>query len=270
MFLGSFPTSNRSIEPELMRILMRNAQLESRIEQTSRDSPLFHCLPLLDKRKARGGLYFTETFEADELLTYLDMAERVDAVTNISRAEKYPGMMLPPCNKNVTIPRDILQLLEDYYHDLFGIRHQIGPVIQQFGRLQIGSEIFGATISTRYEKRSYIRAKFLAQRDNSVDIYPGQVQFFFQHTIGRTTHHLAYVRWYQPHQTRRFNLALDNEDRACSAEIWQQQFYPISRDCIIPVQMILGRFIPYNMEFTARNRRYNVLVIIPINKRFHI
>ena len=120
------------------------------------------------------------------------------------------------------------------------------------------------------KKKSYIRAKFLAQRDNTVDVYPGQVQFFFQHTIGNTTHNLAFVRWYRPHQTRRFHFALANEAHSCGVEMWQQEFYSDSHDCIIPVQMILSHFVSYKMQFTSRNREYNVLVVIPINKRFHI
>jgi hypothetical protein len=249
---------------------MRNAQLESRIQQIGKNSPLFQCLPLLEKRKARGSLRFTEIFETDELLTYLDMAERVTTGTNISGTEKYLGAMLRPYTANVTLPPELLQLLKDYYHDLYGIQKPIGPTIQQYGRLQLGSEVYGATISPRHEKKSYIRAKFLAQRDNTVDVYPGQVQFFFQHTIGNTTHNLAFVRWYRPHQTRRFHFALANEAHSCGVEMWQQEFYSDSRDCIIPVQMILSRFVPYKMRFTSRNREYNVLVVIPINKRFHI
>ena len=268
--LGSFPTSNRSIEPELMRILMRNAQVEYWISRIDKDSPLFQSLQLLEKRKARGSLQLTESFETDELVTYLDMAERVDAGTNISGTEQYLGIMLGPCYKNVSLPGDIFELLREYYDDLYEVQHSISPSIVQFGRLRLGSEIYGATISSRYEKKSYIRAKFLAQRDNTVDVYPGQVQFFFQHVIGSTTYHLAYVQWYRPHQTRRFDLALANEDEACGAEIWQQEFYPTSRDCIIPIQMILSWFVPYSMEFTSKNRKYKVLVIILINKRFHI
>ena len=91
--LGSFPTSNRSIEPELMRILMRNAQLESRIQQIGKNSPLFQSLPLLEKRKARGSLRFTEIFETDELLTYLNMVKCVTTGTNISGTKKYLGAM---------------------------------------------------------------------------------------------------------------------------------------------------------------------------------
>ena len=139
----------------------------------------------------------------------------------------------------------------------------------QFGRLCLGSEVYGSQISPRYEKRSYIRAKFLANRDNTIDIYPGQVQFFFQNTTQSKTHHLAYVRWYRPDQ-RQFSLSLSDENNTCSAEIWQQAFYAMSRDCIIPVQIILSQFVSYNMQFTSRNKEINVLSVIPINKRFHI
>ena len=108
-----------------MRILMRNAQLESRIGQIRKNSPLFQSLPLLEKRKARGSLQFTETFETDELVTYLDMAERVNAATNISGTEQYLSMMLQPCYNNVILLSNIYWLLKDYYHDLYGIQTSI-------------------------------------------------------------------------------------------------------------------------------------------------
>ena len=184
-------------------------------------------------------------------------------------------MMLGPYYENVILPDNIFDLLKAYYHDVYGSQQQINPTIVQFGRLRLGSDIYGATISPRYENRSFIQAKFLGQTDNTVDIYPGKVQFFFQHVAmvnnRPKTHHLAYVRWYQPHKTKRFDFALQNEQQLCAAEIWSQTFYPMRRDCIIPVQMILSRFIPYSMNLMSRNnRQYNVLVVIPINKRFHI
>src|SRR6185369_3343006 len=108
-------------------------QLESRIGQIRKNSPLFQSLSLLEKRKVRGSLQFTETFETDELVTYLDMAERVNAATNISGTEQYPGMMLRPCYNNVTLPSDIYRLLKDYYRDLYEIQTSIGRLITQFG-----------------------------------------------------------------------------------------------------------------------------------------
>ena len=251
-----------------MRIVMRNAQVDYRIARIDEKSPLFASLSLLDKRKTQGSLQFTENFETDELATYLDMAERVDECSDISGTEKYPGIMLGPCYENVTLPDDIFRLLREYYRVVYNNQQPIGRTIMQFGRLRLGSEVYGAQISSRYAKRSYIRAKFLANRDNTIDIYPGQVQFFFQHTTQSMTHHLAYIRWYRPDQ-RRFSLSLSNENNICT-EIWQHAFYAMSCDCIIPVQMILSRFVPYNMQFTSRNREINVLGVIPINKRFHI
>ena len=53
---------------------------------------------------------------------------------------------------------------------------------------------------------------------------------------------------------------------ACGAEIWEQDFYPISQNCIIPVQMILSQFVSYNMQFILRNKEINLLDIILINK----
>ena len=106
-------------------------------------------------------------------------------------------------------------------------------------------------------------------RDNTINIYPEQVQFFFQHTTQSKTHHLAYIRWYRSDQ-RQFSLSLSNENNTCSAEIWQHAFYAMSCDCIISIQMILSRFIPYNMQFTSRNREINLLGVISINKQFHI
>ncbi|CAG8766539.1 1284_t:CDS:1, partial [Dentiscutata heterogama] len=32
-------------------------------------------------------------------------------------------------------------------------------------------------------------------------------------------------------------------------EIWQEKFYEESRDCILPIQRILGRFIPSSYKF---------------------
>ena len=55
--------------------------------------------------------------------------------------------------------------------------------INQHVRLQIGSEIFGSMLSGRHEKNATILAKWKAVRDDSTDIYPGEVQYYFEHTL---------------------------------------------------------------------------------------
>ena len=49
--------------------------------------------------------------------------------------------------------------------------------INKFGRYRIGLEVFGSTISFRHVKSSFILVNFIT-RDDKVDCYAGQVQYF--------------------------------------------------------------------------------------------
>src|ERR1043165_3503055 len=71
--LDSYPTSNWSIEPELMRILIKNAQVEFRINSADSDGAklLFDQVLLLLDKKVRGSLKMTENFESKDLIAYL-------------------------------------------------------------------------------------------------------------------------------------------------------------------------------------------------------
>ena len=230
------------------------------------------ALPLLDK-KVRGSLKMTENFESENLVAYLNMADRIVDSTEITGTERYPGEMIKLINENVDLPNNIYDNLVEYYNtiydrDLYDPQPTVDRFVTQFGRLKIGADIYGSKIVPRYENRSYIRAKFMSYSDESVDIYPGQIQCFFQYKYINEIHHLAYVRWYQSHATRRHYLLVDNE--RCDIEIWQEKFYNEARDCILPVQRILGRFIPTTYKFSYGNGVQKVLVVIPTNKRFNI
>ena len=102
--------------------------------------------------------------------------------------------------------------------------------INKYCHCRIGSEIFGSTFSPRHQKSSYILAKF-ASEDDSIDIYPGQIQFFFVHEISTNrinmeNHYLAYVRWYKKIKNR-FYFSI-NEEQMCNVELWDTGFYPKS------------------------------------------
>src|SRR6185295_17106167 len=175
-----------------------------------------------------------------------------------------------PILSNVYLPQNIYQSLVEYYSTLYNLMTpSVNNVVTQFGRLRIGADIYGSKIVPRYVNRSYIRAKFIAYEDNTVDIYLGQIQFFFQHKFLDNTFHLAYIRWYWQHQTRRHYLSLKDDER-CDIEIWQEKFYSEAKDCIIPVQRILGCFIPSSYKFKYSTLLQNVLVVILTNKRFNI
>jgi hypothetical protein len=62
---------------------------------------------------------------------------------------------------------------------------------------------------------------------------------------------LAFIKWYKPAEDHRsrFHCQIDKDDtKICNIELWKKDFYKLSRDCIIPVHNILGRFIAGTMK----------------------
>jgi hypothetical protein len=112
-------------------------------------------------------------------------------------SEPFPGTLLKPMKKNVNLQLEVLELLIKYYHNAYGISfvtlsniHNspsnsilVLPKVNLFARLRLGAEVFGSTFSPRYTRSANILAQFVLDDDNTTDTYPGQVQFFFEHTI---------------------------------------------------------------------------------------
>jgi len=112
---------------------------------------------------------------------------------------------------NVNLPDDLYNLLVEFYNDIYesefvtiaDLIHKnsssyqiiVRPKINQFGRIQISTEIFGSTLAPKYQKNSYIIAKFI-QDDEKIEVYPGQVQFYFEHELpGRKQiHRFVFVK----------------------------------------------------------------------------
>ena len=134
--------------------------------------------------------------------------------SQITGSELFPGEFLHPTSENEILSSEMLDRMVEYYtatYESFSFQKPFGEgddnsivirvKINKFGRCRIGSEIFGSTMSSRHVKSSFILAKFVTE-DGQVDCYPGQVQYFFSHTVDfpdglSSQHHLAYVRWYR-------------------------------------------------------------------------
>ena len=119
-------------------------------------------------------------------------------------------MLINPYNVT-TLPTNILNLLVEYYENLYNdyrfisISSMIDPSnnnivvnsnIKQYGQLRISADIYDSIQAAHHEKSSYILARFV-QDDGTVDTYPGQVQFFFEHTVYKPqslVHLLALVK----------------------------------------------------------------------------
>ncbi|GET65200.1 hypothetical protein GLOIN_2v1775288 [Rhizophagus irregularis DAOM 181602=DAOM 197198] len=261
--LGSLPTSNRQIEPEIMRRIMNDNRIGDIISSDIQTKGL----ELLEDRPTTGSISAADQFSSDELERFWLNAKNIQEST-ITGCEPFPGEMLKPSSEAI-MTESMLELMVAFYNasyiEMYKFRKPADEIIQdsitirvkinQFGRCRIGSEVFGSAMSVRNTKSSYVLAKFITS-DGKVDSYPGQIQYFFKHTVdlpnGQMEHNLAYIH------------------ESCNVELWKSEFYDESRDCIIPVHNILCRFIPSKYRISTRSNAIEYLAINPINRKLQI
>jgi hypothetical protein len=292
LFTGSFHSSNRHIEPEMIRTVQHYSILdELSLQIDDQGQHLSKTLPFVAFKENVGSL--TDHNDSDQndldLMEFLKMSKNVKEKAGTG-SEPFPGEFLKPTKSNVKLPPDILSLLVKYYENAYNcpfeslskIHLSMGstvvlPNVDKFARLRLGAEIFGSEFSKRYINSANILARFVLD-DDTIDTYSGQVQFFFEHKIQLpdmdqpVTHSLAFVRWYQATDDRRtrFQCEVDkNNAKICNVELWKGSFYELSRDCIIPVHNILGRFVAGKMTI-GRKKPKECLAVIPINRKFHM
>ncbi|GET57294.1 hypothetical protein GLOIN_2v1776801 [Rhizophagus irregularis DAOM 181602=DAOM 197198] len=278
--LGSYKNSKRNIEPELLKIMVESSFLNYYL--TNCDSNILNTtLDIIKPRKSAGSLAALDDFTSDEYQNFL----RLSLIENESAygTERFPRLLMKP-RQETCLPNRVLDLLVEFYNSLYeehfvpiysitGPNNDIVVIskIIQYGRIRIGADIFGSIQAARHEKSSYILARF-EQEDGTIDTYPGQVQFYFEYTIylknSSSTHSLALVKWYRPvqdHRTRYF-CQVDDDIKSCNIELWTNGFYDMSRDSIIPVHHILGKFIKCDFNIGTRKIK-EYMAVIPLNKK---
>ncbi|GET57088.1 hypothetical protein GLOIN_2v1786147 [Rhizophagus irregularis DAOM 181602=DAOM 197198] len=280
--LGSFPNSRRKIELEIMRRLMFDNQISNIINSGVKSKGL----DLISNRPSVGSLSEADQFSADEMRRFWLTSRNIHESTTTGK-EAFLGEMLRPVFNDIVMSSDMLDLIVEYYmvsYETMEFRKPFGEgaedsiIVQvkmnQFGRCRIGSEIFGSSISSRHVKSSFILAKFITE-SGDINCYPGQVQYFFTHAVnlpdGLSEHNLAFIRWYKPAESSniRYHFRV-RDDEICNVELWSTEFYPESRDCIIPVHHILGRFILTKYQISGRRSSNVYLAVNPVNRKFHI
>lgn len=267
-----------------MRALMQNVRLEELLSREDASSQLKVMLPILLPRRAIGSLAITLGDAEFDITRFLKFS--TDITKAIARGtEELPGRMLAPSRLNVSLPLDILHALAEWYTLAYERPFRspydeprkgstpIEPYATQHARLRLGDETFGSMMSLRYQSNAYIRAKFVVGRTEDTDVYPGQVQYFIEHTLAGMIHRLAVVKWYQPARSAnvRYRLSLDGNPRFCNSELWSDTFYPLNRECILPVHNILGRFVrvPTNASNKSKNA-LDCIAVVPLNRRFNL
>ncbi|RHZ50939.1 hypothetical protein Glove_487g4 [Diversispora epigaea] len=242
-------------------------------------------LEILNTRQFVRSLSEMDQFSYHEIRRFW-MYLRTIQESTISKKESFPSEMLKLFSENIPLSADgILDLMIAYYNDTYknlkfwksfetdSLNSIIIPLkINKYCHYRIGSEIFGSTFSPRHQKSLYILTKF-ASEDDSIDIYLGQIQFFFVHEISinrinMENHYLAYVRWYKKIKNQ-FYFSV-NKKQIYNVKLWDTEFYPKSRDCIIPVYHILGRFVPVKYKISDRKNIKEYLVVNPINRKYNL
>src|SRR6185295_14427653 len=98
------------------------------------------------------------------------MADKIDTTNVITKIERYFGEMIKPILSNVYLSQNIYQNLVEYYSILYNLMTPlVDNIVTQFRRLRIGADIYSSKIVPRYVNHSYIRAKFIAYGNNTVD-----------------------------------------------------------------------------------------------------
>lgn len=255
-----------------MKIVLKNALVDYHLTCKWKSGLLDETLCFLTPKKAVGSLALTT--EREELQHILSLRHNM---SKIYGTEPIPGRMLNPSRFKVVMPLELRKFLCEWYTILYEkdkdeILGYMELTINQHGRLQICAETFGSIISGRHEKNATIFAKWKSANDDSVDAYPGEVQYYFEHTLrfpeGSKTHLLAYVKWYKPAHSSsiRFKHSF-MEPEISNTELWKDKYYQEGCDSLLAVHRILCRATKFKY-ITVGKQKY--LSIIPLNRKFNL
>ncbi|RHZ46462.1 hypothetical protein Glove_621g28 [Diversispora epigaea] len=201
-YIGSYPNSNRQIEPELMGIVLKNSLVDYHLSCQWTSGLLENSLKFLAPKKAAGSLAVTNKFDREELQYFISL--RHDTSNKIYGTEYIPGRMLTPSYEK----KDVNACIE--------------ITMNQYTRL------------------------IIAYRDGTSDMYPGEVQYYFEHTLtlskGSKIHFLVYVKWYKNalSSSIRFKHKF-MEPEVSNTELWNGEYYEEGQDSIIAVHRIYNK-----------------------------
>jgi hypothetical protein len=263
-----------------MKIVLKNTFVDYHLSRSWSSGLLDESLYLLMPKKAVGSLALTA--EREELQHFLLMRHNTSVLFKIYGTEPIPGQMLKPSYINVVMPLELRGFLCEWYAILYEKEKEdvLGFMdlhMNQHARLQIGAEIFGSMIAGRHENNATILAKWRANNDELTDIYLGEAQYYFEHTIrfpeGSRTHLLAYVKWYKPATTSatRFKHSF-MESEVSNTELWKAEYFQKGSDSLLAVHRILCRAVKlkYVMKRPNQQNQQKYFSIVPLNRRFNL
>ncbi len=208
-----------------MKIVLKNALIDYHLSCEWTSGLLKESINLLAPREAVGSLAVTA--ERGELQHFLSM--RHNTLSKIYGTEPIPGKMLQPSYLKVIMPLELRRFLCEWYSILYEKEEEdiLGFMdlhINQHTRLQLGSEIFGSTLSGRQKKMLlylqngkwslttqliYIRVKFNIILNIHLD-FPKDQELIFWLTLNGIKVHLrqefslSIVLWNQKYSIQNY------------------------------------------------------------------
>jgi len=267
---------------------MQHWRLDSLVSVQQNNGKLTEALKLLRTWATSRSLATYDDFNYSELYQFRKVFFQ-EANDTIIGNELFPSEMLAPSRSRVALPDNIYQFLTEYYNNAYGLKFVtiegststgsrdtivVSNMVDQFGRVHISAEVFGSAMALRYVKNANVLAYFI-QENGATDLFPGQVQYYLEHTIRISgelkTHRLAFVRWFKPVPSSkiRFYTSIDKTEQSSNIELWQNEFYDIEWDCLIPVHYLYSRFVSSNFVI-GKKKPITYNAVIPINRQFHL
>ena len=295
-YLGSFNNNHRNVELTFMkrfweasRLKINSTNMFNKIVESSASSS--NSISLLNGFKD----YMDEhIFDPDSHLSrvrkqeedgydsikMLDYSSSFDV--NITGSEPLPFVTVPDLSNNRIAKRvDMSPLhfkcLTDFYEDTYELDQPIlvSKVIKKFSTIRLHGKVYNSAES-RTQKGTNIQFLFLSQYGTAPEAWPGKILYFFKHeqktgsnTGVKTAHIFAFIRFYSSYGNNNSRKYETN-----GLEVWNSQYAPLSRDCIVPIQRIFSQVAVAKKKIrrrteSASNSDSFPLIVIPLQRSVH-
>src|SRR5207248_2690431 len=117
-FTGSLHSSNRHIEQELLKTVQHYSILDELSASCVENQHLSTCLPYIAFKKSVGSLVVHEDFKLMKYSEFLSMSKNVTEKAETG-SEPFSGTFMKPIKKNVDLPTEVLELLVEYYCNVY-------------------------------------------------------------------------------------------------------------------------------------------------------
>ena len=239
--LGSYPTSNRSFEVEVMRKFSRiSVACSFKYDEASFSS---HIEPLKNTTKEEDSRVEETVFMKSTNLQLTSTGSEIFG--------KSVGKF-----KRQSLKEDVFSALKNHLFRVHG-HANIDNFVDVYMQHQVGDELF-SSCTTRAKKHSHVLV-VCPILDDTCEIYPGHIQFFFCKNIAGVTHFFAVVRYFQKKTV--VHQVSSMTDIKIFKNTWNIGKYNKFDDhCVIPVCRIVSKFFP-----SVKNDSF---IACPLPRRF--